>query len=187
MDATTKEIATLLRATDDMAQQFVQRVQSRVDPSVSAGEVLAAMKKISVKSISMEKVVNKVQQQRSSKSGRSSRQPTARSTPRSPAARRKPAARRPRPPASTDGRKEPQTLMERLEAVLQENWDRAEAEGLQPDRMEADAFVQAIYQFTDRREGTRRRILQAAKKLNAADVILSPALVADTVHELFEE
>jgi len=46
--------------------------------------------------------------------------------------------------------------------------------------------VSAVYQYTDRREGTRRRILEAARQLDQSDVLLTPALVADVVHELFE-
>ena len=56
MESTTKEIAALLRSTDDMADQFVERVQARVGAPVTSAEVLAAMKKISAKSLSMEKV-----------------------------------------------------------------------------------------------------------------------------------
>ncbi len=52
--------------------------------------------------------------------------------------------------------------------------------------MSAEDFVSAIRQFTDRREGTRQRILQAARKLDNDDVVLTPALVADAVHELYE-
>jgi hypothetical protein len=52
--------------------------------------------------------------------------------------------------------------------------------------MPAEDFIRAVYQYTDRREGTRRRILQAATELDQADVVLTPALVADTVHQLFQ-
>jgi hypothetical protein len=46
--------------------------------------------------------------------------------------------------------------------------------------------MSAIYQYTDRREGSRRRILQAAQQLDQDDVMLTPALVADVVHEIFK-
>ena len=89
-------------------------------------------------------------------------------------------------PSPADSPGAPQTILEKLESVLRENWDRADKEGLQPTRMSAEAFLDAIYQYTDHREGTRRRILQAARQLDQADIILTPPLVADTVHELFE-
>jgi hypothetical protein len=80
----------------------------------------------------------------------------------------------------------PKTILEKLQAVLEENWDRAEAEGLNPKRMSAEGFMNAVYGYTDRREASRRRILQAAKQLDQSDVLLTPALVADVVHELFQ-
>jgi len=58
-----KEIAALLRSTDSMAAQFAQRVQERVGEPVSNAEILDAMQKISVKRLSMEKVVAKIRQQ----------------------------------------------------------------------------------------------------------------------------
>ena len=186
MDATTKEIAALLRSTEQMASQFVERVQARAGQPVSQAEILVAMRKISSKSLSMDKVVAKVQQQRKSPSRRTTRRPTARQTGRSTAQPKSKSDTVATVPASTVARKKPGTILDRLGSVIQENWDRAEAEGLQPNRMSAEAFVNAIHQHTDRREGTRRRILQAAKQLDQNDVMLTPALVADVVHRLFE-
>lgn len=58
-----QEIAALLRSTETMAAQFAQRVQERVGEPVSNAEILDAMQKISVKRLSMEKVVAKIRQQ----------------------------------------------------------------------------------------------------------------------------
>ena len=184
MEATIKEIAGLLRSTEQMASKFVERVQARAGQPVSQAEILAAIKKMSAKSLSMEKVVAKVQQRRPTR-GTSQRRmehrPSQTTTKRIGATV---AAASTPSPADSPGA--PKTIMERLEFVLRENWDRAEKVGQQPKRMSAEMFLNAIYQYTDRREGTRRRILQAARQLDQADVILTPPLVADTVHELFE-
>ena len=67
MESTIKEMAALLRTTETMADQFAERVQQRVGSPVTPEEILAAMKKISVKSLSMAKVIAKVQQQRERK------------------------------------------------------------------------------------------------------------------------
>jgi hypothetical protein len=185
MENTIKEIAALLRSTEDMADQFVQRVQGRVARPVSPDEILRTMKKVSNKSLTMEKIVVKLQQQKE----------PAKRAPRTTQARRS-SQRASRPQTKTRSRsaapsaegaaKPPRTIVQRLATVLDKNWDRAEKEGLDPERMPAEDFVQAIYQYTDRREGTPRRILQAAQRLDQADVLLTPALVADTVHELFQ-
>jgi hypothetical protein len=176
MESTTKEIAALLRSTDDMADQFVERVQARVGAPVTGAEVLAAMKKMSAKTLSMEKVIDKIQK---------GRQPTRTSTPKQPATTRASANAGTGSPAPEPARTA-KTMLEQLEEVLTDNWSRAKKEGLQPERMSAEAFVNSVYQYTDRREGTRRRILQAARQLDQDDVMLTPALVADVVHDLFQ-
>lgn len=191
MEATVKEIAAVLRSTESMAAQFAQRVQDRVGQPVSYAEILSAMQKISARSLSLEKVVAKVQQQQKKKAQASRRRATrsARSPSQSARRARSPSqSARPTSDASprTTVSKQPKTILEKLEAVLQENWNRAEAGGLRPDRMSAQAFVKTVYKYTDRREATRRRILQAAQQLDQTDVLLTPALVADAAHKLFQ-
>ena len=186
MDPLISEIAIQLRSTEQMAEQFAQRIQARIGQPVANAEILAAMKKIPAKSLSMEKVVAKLQQQRKSPSRRTRQRKTAQTPARSTGATKETPASTKSTPAPSASTKKPKTMIERLEVVLQENWDRAEEEGLQPSRMAAEEFVNAVYQFTDRRESTRQRILQAANRLNQSDVILVPALVADKVHELFK-
>lgn len=186
MEATITEIAALLRSTEQMASQFVQRIQTRLGQPVSHAEILAAMQGIPVKSLSMERVITKLKRQQNT----TKQQPSRRKTAQEPSG---PIVSPPRSIASSAAvlssplpPKQPKTILDRLGNILRENWDRAEVEGLQPNRMSTEAFVHAVYQYTDRREGTRRRILQAAERLNSADVVLTPALVADAVHELFE-
>jgi hypothetical protein len=64
METMTKEIAAVLRSTDSMADQFAILVQQRLGQSVSHAEILAVMKKMSPKQLSMRKVVAKIRQQR---------------------------------------------------------------------------------------------------------------------------
>ena len=65
MDSTVKEMATVLRSTETMAAQFALHVQERMGEPVSNDEILAAMKSISVKQLSMQKVIARVRQQKS--------------------------------------------------------------------------------------------------------------------------
>ena len=67
MEPTVKEIATVLRSTEMMADQFAKRVQERVGRQVSYTEILAAMEDISAKSLTMSKVVTKLKRKRSKK------------------------------------------------------------------------------------------------------------------------
>ena len=63
MDATVKEIAAVLHSTETMAAEFALRIQARVKQPVSNTEILAVMKKISIKSLSMDKVTKALQRQ----------------------------------------------------------------------------------------------------------------------------
>ena len=63
METTTKELAAVLRSTEIMADQFAQRVQERVGSPVPYTEILSVMKKMSAKSLSMEKIVAKLRRQ----------------------------------------------------------------------------------------------------------------------------
>lgn len=184
MDKSLQEIASLLRSTEEMAEQFAQRVASRVDEPVSHADILAVMKKLSNKNLSLDKVVAKLQQrQRASRSANRRRvtpQPHRQVYTRKPV----PAARQSNDTGAPS--RQPRTIMTKLEALLQSNWDRAEAEGLHPERMSPEAFVKAVYQHTDRRHATHRRILQAAQMLDQDDVLLTPALVADLARQIFQ-
>jgi hypothetical protein len=64
MDSEIKEIAAVLHSTETMAAQFVKRVQERVGQPVPHAEILATMKKMSAKTLSMAKVVAKLRQQK---------------------------------------------------------------------------------------------------------------------------
>lgn len=64
MEIMTKDIAAVLRTTDTMADQFAILVQERVGQPVSHAEILAVIKKMSPKQLSMTKVVAKIRQQR---------------------------------------------------------------------------------------------------------------------------
>jgi hypothetical protein len=64
MEITVKEIATVLRSTETMADQFAKRVQERVGWPVPYTEILATMEDISARSLTMKKVVVKLKRQR---------------------------------------------------------------------------------------------------------------------------
>lgn len=67
MESTVKEMAIVLRSTEPMAAQFAQRVEQRMGEPVSHDEILAAMKTLSAKTLSMDKVIARVRQKQSKK------------------------------------------------------------------------------------------------------------------------
>ena len=64
MESTIREMAAVLHSTVTMADEFAKQVQQRVGQPVSHAEILAAMKKISAKQLSMNKVVARIRRQR---------------------------------------------------------------------------------------------------------------------------
>ena len=63
-EATLQEIAAVLRSTETMADEFARRVQDRMGEPVPHDEILAAMKSISARQLSMDKVIAKIVKQR---------------------------------------------------------------------------------------------------------------------------
>jgi hypothetical protein len=63
MQITEKEIAGVLRSTDEMAAKFAERVQERVGQPISYAEILAVMEAMSPSRLTMDKVVYKIQRQ----------------------------------------------------------------------------------------------------------------------------
>lgn len=63
MDIEISEIAAVLRATDDMAAKFAERVQERLGRPVTHAEILAVMDRISPTSLTMDKVVSKLRRE----------------------------------------------------------------------------------------------------------------------------
>ena len=59
----TQEIAEVLRATEDMAAAFADRVQERLGQPVSHDQILATMQKISAKRLTMDRVVTKLRRE----------------------------------------------------------------------------------------------------------------------------
>ena len=64
MESTVQEMAALLRSTETMAGKFAKRVQDRMGEPVPHDEILAAMKSISARQLSMDKVIAKIVKQR---------------------------------------------------------------------------------------------------------------------------
>lgn len=58
-----QEMAGILRSTDKMAAQFAERVQERVGQPVSHDTIVAAMRQMSARTLTMEKVVDKLKRQ----------------------------------------------------------------------------------------------------------------------------
>jgi hypothetical protein len=64
MESRVQEMAAVLRSTETMAGEFAKRIQDRMGEPVPHDEILTAMKAISARQLSMDKVIAKIVKQR---------------------------------------------------------------------------------------------------------------------------
>jgi hypothetical protein len=195
----TAEIARLLRTTDDNAARFMERVRAEVSDPISDEDLAEIIRGINPRQLSLPKVIHAVRDYHKRLAAREAKRAARRSAKRpavteaaaepevatteepveeeasQPRARREVALVRPRSNSS---------LVARIGEVLERNWARAEREGYTPERLDAEAFINAVRDYTDPRDATHARILEALKELDRQDVLITPTVAADRVREL---
>jgi hypothetical protein len=182
---TMQEIAQVLRSTPKMAESFVQRVREKVDGDVPDETILKAMKRLNPRSLDLTKVVVTVRAELAKgkrRTGRA-RSATVANPGRPERVRTGPPPVQRRRAAAAARASRAKTLMDQLTEILEGNWQRAEQEGFDPPRMNALAFVDAVHRYSDPRDATRRRILNACKAAEQQDLLITPTLVADMIRE----
>jgi hypothetical protein len=173
---TTDEIARLLRTTDDNAARFVERVRAELTDPIGDDDLVEIVRSINPRQISLSKVIHAVRDYQKRTAARAARRATtARGGAAAPEEARPIAPIRPRAGG---------TLIARIDEILTRNWDRAEREGFKPQRISAEGFVDAVRDYTDPRDATHARILEALEELERQDVVITPNNAADRVREL---
>jgi hypothetical protein len=166
--------AQAFRCTPEMAPTYVARIHERMGHEVPMGNILAAMKKIAPKRLSMDTLVEQLKKMelrptRARASKAANGDPAA-----EPAAR--PAAKtlRPAPKASP---------MDQIGKILSANWERGRKQGIKVPAMTAEKFVKTAQSIAGTPKPTVARVLQAIIKLDRRDILLTPNLVADEINE----
>jgi hypothetical protein len=173
---TNDEIARLLRTTEDNASRFVERVRAELTEPISDEDLVEIVRSINPRQISLSKVIHAVRDYQKRAAARAARRATTTRGGAADAESARPVAPiRPR----TGG-----TLIGRIDDILTRNWDRAEREGLKPQRIGAEAFVDAVRDYTDPRDATHARIIEALEELERQIVMITPNNTADRVREL---
>ena len=183
METTINEIASTLRSTEKMASAFVGSIQEKIGQDVSEQLILTVLKKFNPRSIEIGRVVVAVKQEMTRQNNRSRRRGNGakvmpidpnQAMPTSSSARQATPSGRSRVTAS-------KTTVEQLEDLLTSNWNRAEREGFQPERMNGPAFISAVHRYSDPRDATRVRIVRACEVVDRQDVLITPTAVADVI------
>jgi hypothetical protein len=181
---TIQEIARILRSTDKMATNFVQRVREMVGSDVPEETILQAMKRLNPRALDINKVAGAVEAELTKEERRAGRagRATVAKTGRPEQVRTAPPAGRGRRVAATSSSQR-KTTADQLEEILEANWRRAEGEGFEPPWMSGSAFIDAVHRHSDPRDATRRRILKACRTADGRDLLITPTLVADMIRE----
>jgi hypothetical protein len=181
---TTQEIAKILRSTEKMASEFSRSIRRKIDEDVSDDVLLGALRKVNPRALDIDKVTIAVK----SELAKNHRRETRRS---GPARTIGADAAEPSDPKTTraeiaeeeTARPARRSIAQQLDELLESNWNRAEGEGLNPQRMSGRQFVDAVHRHSDRRDATLRRVLQACRRIDSDDVLLTPTVVADAIRQ----
>lgn len=184
------EFARIFRCTLDMAPVYLSRIHERMGRETPMKSILAVMKKIAPKRLSMDTIVEQLRKMESSPSRNraatsstgageaavesTGAQDDGAATPRTRAPRKTPPGAQASP-------------MTQIGRILAANWERARKQGLKTPALTAEKFVQRAQSLAGTPKPTVVRILEAVRKLDRSDVLLTPNLVADEINESGEE
>jgi hypothetical protein len=189
-DKDLDEFARIFRCTLDMAPVYVSRIHERMGRETPMKSILAVMKKIAPKRLSMDTIVEQLKKMDSGPARSRAATPSASGDEAAvePAEAQADGAARPKPrtPRKTPpgAQASPVTQIGR---ILTANWERGRKQGLKTPALTADKFVQRAQSLTGTPKPTVARVLEAIRKLDRRDVLLTPSLVADEINESDEE
>ncbi len=185
-DESLQEFARIFRCTVDMAPVYVARIHERMGRETPMKNILAAMKKIAPKRLSMDTIVEQLKKMESRSAPVRAVKP---SVDRGAAALEPEgsidggaSATRLRAPRKTPPGAQP-SPMTQIGRILAANWERGRQHGLQPPALTVEKFVQRVQSLAGAPRPTIARVLEAVQKLDRRDVLLTPNLVADEINE----
>lgn len=172
-----KEFAEVFRCAPDMAPTYVNRIHERMGYEVPLDLILAAMKKIAPKRLSMDTIVERLH-----KMGRVTPR-ASRAKIVAPDGQADPISQtRPSRSNGNSASGKP-SAMTQISRILATNWERGRKQGLKAPVMTAEKFVKSTQSIAGTPKPTVARVLQAVVKLDRNDVLLTPNLVADDINE----
>lgn len=180
------QFASIFRCSPEMAPVYVARIHERMGHEVPMDNILAAMKKIAPKKLSMDTIIDRLQKMESSPVRKRVAKPVddgmdigLEDNSGEAAAARPGGSRKSKEEAAP---RKPSTLGQ-IEKMLTANWERGRKHGLKPPAMSADQFVKSAQSIAGMPKPTVARVFQAIIKINKRDVLLTPNLVADEINE----
>ena len=160
-DESLQEFARIFRCAPEMAPRYVARIHERMGHEIPMLSIIAAMKQIAPKRLSMDTIVERLTKME-----------------RTPA-----KARKSSPAAGPDAAPRPPSVLVQITAILSANWERGRKHGLKAPAVTAEKFVQRTQSLAGAPRPTVARVLEAVQKLDRRDVLITPNLVADEINE----
>ena len=170
-----REFATIFRCSVEMAPVYVARIHERMGHEVAMDSVIAVMKKIPAKKLSMDTIIERLHKLEKQPPRKRAAKPSEDDldTAGDTASARKAESSAPRK----------LSVMNQIEKILNGNWERGRKHGLKPPVMSAERFVKTTQSLAGVPKPSVVRVMQAILKLNKRDVLLTPNLVADEINE----
>lgn len=180
------EFANIFRCSLEMAPIYIARIHERMGHEIPMDTIIAAMKKIAPKKLSMDTIVDRLQKMERAPV----RTRAAKAAPEEDAGTEEDEADPPAPakPRASSHKNDAlaghrPTTLGQIGKILAANWERARKQGLKPPVLSADKFVKTAQTIAGTPKPTVIRVLQAIIKLDKRDVLLTPNLVADEINE----
>jgi hypothetical protein len=162
-----------------MAEATVTRIHQRVGREVPMPEILAAIKKIAPTRLTTDTLVARLQ-----------KGPTVKSTTSRAAEEDEPDPSEKSAPKS-HGRKRsrstPVSAQGQIGVILDRNWTKASEAGLRPPSLTTAQFIRNTQSAVGEPKPSVARVLQAVRRLDKQDVVITPNLAADAIIEADEE
>ena len=180
------EFANIFRCSLEMAPIYIARIHERMGHEIPMDTIIAAMKKIAPKKLSMDTIVDRLQKMERAPARTRAAKPALEEdagTEEDEADPPAPAKLRASSHKNDALAGHRPTTLGQIGKILAANWERGRKHGLKPPVLSADKFVKTAQTIAGTPKPTVIRVLQAIIKLDKRDVLLTPNLVADEINE----
>lgn len=189
-DKKLEEFAQIFRCTPEMAPTYVARIHERMGREIPMASIIAAMKKIAPRRLSMDTIIDRLtKMERSPAKTRAAKTGDDLEDAIKPSDAQGGSAAPSPPRSATRATRKAQkpSAMTQIGGLLAANWERGRKHGLKPPKLTPDRFIRTAQSLAGQPKPSVARVLEAIEKLDRRNILLTPNLVADEINESGEE
>ena len=173
-----EQFAAAFGCSQAMAEATVARIRQRLGREVPMPEILAAIKKIAPTRLTTDTLVARLQKTAAAKPAAAH---TTEANQAGPIEKSSTTSRNSQRSSSTSNNAQGQ-----IGAILARNWTKAISAGLKPPSLSTAQFIRSAQSAVGEPKPSVARVLEAVRKLDKRDVVITPNLVADEIIETDE-